>query len=116
MRYTEEQIAQACHEVNRAFCVAIGDVSQPPWNAAPQWQRNSALDGVRKHLDGSICTPEQSHESWLEHKRKEGWKFGPVKDTEKREHPCCVPYAELPPEQRAKDALFAAVVAGMRSG
>ncbi len=33
-----------------------------------------------------------------------------MKDAEKKEHPCFVPYAELPAKQRMKDHLFGAVV------
>lgn len=99
-----EACAQACHEVNRAYCLALGDYSQLPWEAAPSWQRSSALDGVKGALRGN--TPEQSHESWLAEKVKEGWVYGEVKDVEKKTHPCMVPYDKLPPEQQAKDHLF----------
>ena len=33
-----------------------------------------------------------------------------VKDAERKEHPCCVPYDALPVEQKTKDYLFRAVV------
>lgn len=33
-----------------------------------------------------------SHENWLRDKEKDGWTFGPVKDAEKKEHPCFVPF------------------------
>lgn len=104
-------IAQATHEANRAYCAAIGDNSQVPWEQAPDWQRSSAMNGVRGALAGN--TPEQSHESWLAEKAATGWKYGPVKDADKREHPCFVPYAELPPEQRAKDHVFVTVARAM---
>lgn len=103
-----EACARAAHEANRAYCIALGDDSQPPWEAAPEWQRTSARNGVRGALAGA--TPEQSHESWLAEKTATGWKYGAVKDPEKREHPCFVPYVELPPAQRAKDAIFTTVV------
>lgn len=99
-------IARVAHEINRAYCASLGDVSQPAWEDAPEWQKASALVGVDMHLAKPDATPEQSHESWLAQKTAEGWKFGPVKDAEKKEHPCCVPYAELPAEQKAKDYLF----------
>jgi hypothetical protein len=105
-----ELIARVCHEVNRAYCDATGDHSQVPWQDAPTWQRASALQGVRLILDHPETTPEQSHESWLAQKAAEGWRYGPVKDPEKKEHPCLRPYAELPTEQRVKDYLFGAVV------
>ena len=31
---TEQEIARVCHEVNRAYCQAIGDNSQPTWEDA----------------------------------------------------------------------------------
>lgn len=35
---------------------------------------------------------------------------GPVKDAEKKEHPCIVPYDQLPLDQRMKDYIFAGIV------
>lgn len=103
-----EACARAAHEANRAYCIAIGDTSQPSWGDAPDWQKSSARNGVAVALAGS--TPEQSHECWLEEKRATGWKYGAVKDPEKREHPCFVAYADLPSSQRAKDDVFLSVV------
>jgi RyR domain len=100
----KELAAKTAHEVNRAYCVGLGDTSQPPWAEAPEWQRSSAIKGVEGVLAGN--GPEQSHESWLEEKRATGWKYGPVKDPEKKEHPCFVPYSDLPEAQKFKDALF----------
>ena len=108
---TVEMIARACHEVNRTFCEFIGDHSQMPWNEAPQWQRDSAVSGVRGVLDGNIKTAEAQHESWCAQKVSDGWVYGPVKDAEAKTHPCLVPYNELPVEQQMKDHLFRAVAA-----
>lgn len=104
------EIARVAHEINRAYCASLGDDSQPSWGNAPDWQKASALAGVDMHLANPDATPENSHESWLAQKTAEGWKYGPEKDAEKKEHPCFLPYAELPPEQKAKDYLFRAVV------
>jgi hypothetical protein len=103
--------ARAAHEANRAYCIAMGDTSQVGWDEAPAWQRTSALDGVARVLVGD--TPEQLHESWVRNKQADGWKHGPVKNADTKEHPCIVPYAQLPPEQRAKDDIFLAVVQAM---
>lgn len=100
--------AQAAHEANRAFCRAIGDQSQPSWDDAPAWQRTSAVNGVVGVLDGN--GPEQSHESWLKEKEADGWVYGTSKDPVAKTHPCMVPYDQLPPEQKVKDAIFVAVV------
>lgn len=103
-------IARVCHEGNRALCLSQGDASQPLWEDAPQWQKESARAGVLAILEGRVTRPEQSHESWSAQKVADGWVYGPVKDAEAKTHPCLVPYTELPPEQRIKDSLFLAIV------
>lgn len=105
-----EQVAAIVHEANRAYCKALGDESQVPWDEAPDWQRDSAISGVRAVITGQALTPKQQHDAWLNHKRNDGWTWGPVKDAEKKQHPCMVPYIELPVEQRLKDELFRAIV------
>ncbi len=106
-------IAAIAHEANRAYCQSLGDDSQPVWAEAPEWQQQSALAGVEMHLANPEATPEQSHESWLAQKIAEGWVYGEVKDPENKFHPCCVPYEELPAEQKAKDYIFRGVVHAM---
>jgi hypothetical protein len=102
-------IAKICHQVNKAYCESLGDLSQPDWDAAPQWQKDSAINGVKFHSDNPTAKPSASHESWLKQKEDEGWKYGPIKDAEKKEHPCFVPYNQLPTEQKAKDYIFSAI-------
>lgn len=109
------QIAMVCHEANRAYCRSIQDNSQVPWADAPDWQRASAIKGVKLHLSGDHG-PEASHESWMKEKQETGWVFGEVKDPEAKTHPCMVPFAELPKEQQMKDILFRAIVHAFKEG
>lgn len=107
---TRQQLAELCHETNRRYCLGLGDASQAPWAEAPDWQRQSALNGVTHHLTtiraGRLPQPAESHESWLKEKLDTGWRYGLVKNPETKEHPCCVPFHELPLQQRVKDVLF----------
>lgn len=105
-----EAIAAVAHEANRAYCITLGDLSQPSWTDAPEWQAKSARAGVRFHEANPDAGDSASHESWMREKYADGWTWGPVKDAEKRTHPCLVPFDELPVEQQRKDALFRAVV------
>lgn len=105
-----EEIAKVCHEANRAYCEEIGDNSQKPWVDAEQWQRDSAINGVRFALDNPNAPASSQHDAWMQDKVKDGWKYGPVKDASKKEHPCIIPYDGLPMDQRVKDSLFKAVV------
>ena len=106
-------IAVVCHEANRALCAGLGDFSQPAWEDAPDWQKDSAIAGVEFNLSNPNAPASGSHDSWLAQKQNEGWKYGEVKDPEKKEHPCFVPYEELPKEQQAKDHLFKGIVAAL---
>ena len=111
-------VAEICHEANRAYCKSLGDNSQPTWDDAPTWQRDSAIRGIKNHVvaleNGHTQPgPEESHESWMRLKKEEGWKFGPVKDVEKKEHPCMRPWEQLPFEQRNKDILFTSIASAM---
>jgi len=112
-RLAIERIAETCHEANRAYCAALGDHSQPHWSDAPDWQTGSAINGVQFHRTHPDAPPSASHESWLAEKAEDGWKYGSVKDPDKKEHPCFVPYEQLPPEQRAKDYIFGAIAKTM---
>ena len=105
-----ENIAKVAHEVNKAFCHSIGDHSQPDWKDAPDWQKSSAVNGVKFHIDNPGAPPSASHDNWLKQKEEEGWSYGPVKDPEKKQHPCFVPYDQLPTEQKSKDFLFKQIV------
>jgi len=111
---TKEQIAIVCHEANRAYCQTLGDHSQQPWEVAEQWQRDSCIKGVEFCLENPDAPASANHDSWLAEKEATGWKYGPVKDAERKEHPCFVPYDQLPKEQQAKDALFKSIVAALK--
>ena len=108
------QIAKVCHEVNRAYCQALGDNSQPKWEDAPDWQKSSAELGVKLHSENPDAGPEASHASWMAQKLAEGWEYGPTKDPEAKRHPCIIPFNGLPVEQQAKDFIFRAVVHALK--
>ena len=107
---TVEEVAKICHEANKALCETLGDNSQYLWAYSPDWQKETVIAGVNFHLDNPYATPKDSHESWMAKKEADGWKYGEVKDADKKEHPCFRPYSELPPEQQAKDYLFRAII------
>lgn len=76
----------------------------------PQWQRDSAITGVRFHSLNEYTTPADSPKSWLSQKIDEGCKYGEVKDVEKKEHPCFTAYENLPKSQQLKDYIFKGIV------
>ena len=116
MKHTKRvlMIAQVCHEANRAYCRTQNDFTQKPWDISPKWQKDSAIQGVIYKLENPNVTPEQMHENWMAQKLAEGWKYGKIKNPDKKTHPCIVPYAKLPKFQQKKDALFSAIVNALK--
>ncbi len=43
------------------------------------------------------------HENWAEQRMQEGWRYGPKRDDEKKEHPGIVPYEELSESEKEYD-------------
>lgn len=110
-----ETISAAAHEVIRQYCRLLGDYTHQSWESAPEWQRDSTRAGVLG-IARNEWTAEQAHDSWCQLKLAQGWKYGPKKDPEKREHPCLVPRNQLPVEQQYKDDLFMTTVKSMLDG
>lgn len=104
------EIAKMCHEVNKIWCISNDDNSQPSWEDAPDWQKQSAIDGVKFHLNNPDASDRATHENWMAQKINDGWTYGELKDSEAKTHPCLVEFDELPIKERKKDALFRAVV------
>lgn len=43
------------------------------------------------------------HETWAAGRIADGWKYGPVRNDATREHPCLIPYEELPESEKEYD-------------
>lgn len=107
------EIAEICHEANRALQRIQADPAIPvskDWMGESLEQRQSVMDGVAQILSGEVTTPEQSHANWVRFKRDQGWILGPVKDERKKTHPLLIPYEQLPHDARTKDALYFAII------
>jgi hypothetical protein len=114
MKITEADIAKTCHQANKALCEAVGDTTQKDWDAADEWQRESAIKGVRFALENPDAPESAQHDAWVKDKVGHGWKYGLTKNPETKEHPCIVPFTALPLHQQAKDVLFRSIVAAMK--
>lgn len=51
---------------------------------------------------------ENTHEVWAAQRIQDGWTFGPTRDDEKKQHPCLVPYDQLPDAEKVYDRKTAA--------
>ena len=107
-------IAKVCQEVNKAYCLSLGDDTQREWQDCPNWQRDSAINRVHFHIDTPSAGPEDSHNIWLAEKEKDGWKYGAVKDEQAKTHPCICSFEDLPREQQSKNYLFKQIVTSLK--
>lgn len=108
-----EDIARISHNVNRAYLITLGDLSQPDWEHAPQWQKDSAIACVRFRLRNRHARPADIHEFWRVGKLRDRWTYGPVENIDKKEHPCMAPFHQLSHEQQARYRLFHEVVSSL---
>ena len=60
---------------------------------------NVELPAELNELAESIA--KNVHEVWSQSRISEGWTYGPVRNDEKKETPCLVPYEELPEIEKA---------------
>lgn len=102
--------ARCAHGTARQWAQRIGDPELPNFDQLDVSTYGSILRGVHQLIENPDITPEMSHETWLQGKLAEGWVYGPVKDFDKKTHPCCVPYDQLSSADRAKDILFRNIV------
>jgi len=107
---TPAEIAAVCHAANREYRSLIGEDSGSDWESASHFLRTSIIKGVQGRLATPHQTPRESHEAWFQHYTDNGWTHGPVKDESRKQHPCLLPYEQLPVAQRRKDLLFTAIV------
>lgn len=63
----------------------------------------SDIELPQELLELAEAISKNVHEVWLAGRLSEGWTYGPVRDEEKRETPCLVPFEELSEEEKAYD-------------
>jgi ryanodine receptor 2 len=50
---------------------------------------------------------EHAHDVWARKRMAEGWTFGKERNDARKEHPCLIPYEDLPDSERAYDRAAA---------
>ena len=71
----------------------------------PQPLDTASVELPQELLDLSEEIARNVHDVWAKNRIAEGWTWGPVRDDEKRQTPCLVPYEELPEEEEEPDEL-----------
>ena len=46
---------------------------------------------------------ENAHDIWAAQRLSEGWTYGPERNDQQKQHPCLIPYADLPDSEKQYD-------------
>ena len=69
----------------------------------PQPADTSHVELPEEMLELAELMAENVHEVWARTRMEQGWSYGPERNDEKKQHPCMVPYKELPEEEKVYD-------------
>jgi hypothetical protein len=66
------------------------------------------LDTSKIQLSSQICQltevlAKNAHEVWAQQRISEGWRYGQERNDQRKEHPCLVPYEQLPESEKVYD-------------
>lgn len=54
-------------------------------------------------LDLGELLARNAHDVWAKERMKQGWIYGVARNDEAKEHPCLIPYEDLPESEKAYD-------------
>lgn len=106
---TYDELPEFMKEDNREAARRIGDVLGlaglilVPREAGQAWENKeqaTILDAIAQNLE---ILAEGEHDGWADARQRHGWRIGPEKNIEAREHPLLMPYEELSEKEKNKD-------------
>jgi len=50
---------------------------------------------------------ENTHDVWAAQRIQDGWTYGPTRNDAQKQHPCLIPYSELPESEKEYDRQVA---------
>lgn len=72
-------------------------------NYVPAPMDTSKVELSEEILALAEALAQNVHEVWAQTRIAQGWSFGTERNDEKKEHPCLVPYNELPESEKQYD-------------
>ena len=69
----------------------------------PQPIRTDHIQLHEEILDLAEKLAENTHDVWAKERMDQGWCWGPARSDEKKEHPCLIPYEDLPESEKVYD-------------
>ena len=78
-----------------------------PRNYTPDPIDTSSIELLEDVQELTELLARNAHEVWAHKRLAEGWRWGPERSDERLEHPCLVPYDELPESEKEFDRAMA---------
>lgn len=78
-------------------------MEEDPLSYKPEPIDTLAVTLNEKILKLTELLAKNAHDIWARQRLAEGWRYGLVRDDAKKEHPCLVPYEELPESEKQYD-------------
>ncbi len=74
-------------------------------NYQPKPIDTSQVTLTAEYLKLTELLAKNTHELWAQQRLSEGWKYGSQRDDVRKEHPCLVPYEDLPESEKQYDRI-----------
>jgi hypothetical protein len=74
-------------------------------NYQPKPIDTSKVTLTAEYLKLTELLAKNTHELWAQQRLSEGWKYGSQRDDVRKEHPCLVPYEDLPESEKQYDRI-----------
>ena len=104
-KVTVPELAEALHTVTRLLGRTDGQTIST-WAELGNEDRLRSAMAINAIMRDSTRTAEELHNLWLQIKVSMGWKYGPVYNLGKLEHPCIISFDRLPTEEKLKDEIW----------
>ena len=72
-------------------------------NYIPKPENTDAIQLSAELNDLVEAMAKNVHEVWAQSRMEQGWTYGPERNDQLKQHPCLVPYEELPEVEKAYD-------------
>ena len=69
----------------------------------PQPLDTSQIELSAELLELTEFLAKNTHDIWAQQRIAEGWQYGAERNDERKEHPCLIPYEDLPESEKEYD-------------
>ncbi|HEY9667290.1 MAG TPA: RyR domain-containing protein [Coleofasciculaceae cyanobacterium] len=76
-------------------------------NYKPEPIDTSNVTLTAEHLKLTELLAKNTHELWAQQRFADGWTYGTQRDDTRKEHPCLIPYDDLPESEKEYDHITA---------